>query len=180
MQFYISGEISRSLDKNEAKDKYAFYAMKGFQTLARLFGLMADQKQSCVIPLKSIISTSSALKLACRNHRHNTEYVLKTNYVTLIVDILLDRLNLIIPDENSKNTDDDIADFVDNDNGPVDDAVSKALMNLLSNLLEDLTVHLKDDKKLIEQCQANDLKVRAQDQVKIFLKTLLKYIYIYF
>merc|ERR1712241_623153 len=109
---------------------------------------MADQKQSCVIPLKSIISTSSALKLACRNHRHNTEYVLKTNYVTLIVDILLDRLNLIIPDENSKNTDDDIADFVDNDNGPVDDAVSKALMNLLSNLLEDLTVHLKDDKKL--------------------------------
>ena len=74
--------------------------MKGFQTLARLFGLMADQKQSCVIPLKSVISTSLAWKLACRSHRPNTEYVLKTNYVTLIVDILLDRLNLIIPDEH--------------------------------------------------------------------------------
>ena len=60
---------------------------------------------------------------------------------------------------------DDIGDFVDNDNGPVVDPVSKALMNLLSNLLEDLTVHLKDDKKMIEQCQVNDLKVRAQDQV---------------
>ena len=44
---------------------------------------------------------------------------------------------------------DDIGDFVDNDNGPVVDPVSKALMNLLSNLLEDLTVHLKDDKKMI-------------------------------
>ena len=98
--FRALGEISRSLDKNEAKDKYAFYAMKGFQTLARLFGLMADQKQSCVIPLKSVISTSLAWKLACRSHRPNTEYVLKTNYVTLIVDILLDRLNLIIPDEH--------------------------------------------------------------------------------
>ena len=60
---------------------------------------------------------------------------------------------------------DDIGDFVDNDNGPVVDPVSKALMNLLSNLLEDLNVHLKDDKKMIEQCQVNDLKVRAQDQV---------------
>ena len=167
------GEISRSLDKNESKDKYAFYAMKGFQTLARLFGLMADQKQSCVIPLKSIISTSSAWKLACRNHRPNTEYVLKTNYVTLIVDILWDRLNLVIPDEPIKNTDDDIADFVDNDNGPVVDPVSKALMNMLSNLLEDLTLHLKDEKKLIEQCQVNDLKVRAQDQVRIRLSGII-------
>ena len=57
------GEISRSLDKNEAKDKHAFFALKGFQTLARLFGLMADQKQSCVIPQKSIMSTSVTWKL---------------------------------------------------------------------------------------------------------------------
>ena len=34
------GEISRSLDKKEPKDKHAFFAMKGFQTLAKLFGLV--------------------------------------------------------------------------------------------------------------------------------------------
>ena len=36
------GEISRSLDKNEAKDKHAFFAMKGFPVLAKLLGKALD------------------------------------------------------------------------------------------------------------------------------------------
>lgn len=81
-------------------------------------------------------------------------------------EFILWKFNIVLLFCSKTSTDaDDIGDFVDNDNGPVVDPVSKALMNLLSNLLEDLTVHLKDDKKMIEQCQVNDLKVRAQDQV---------------
>ena len=154
------GEISRSLDKNEAKDKHAFFALKGFQTLARLFGLMADQKQSCVIPQKSIMSTSVTWKLACGAHRQNTEFVLKSNYMTLIVDILMDRLSLLIPEDQKYEAD----DFVENDNGPIVDPVAKAIMNLMSTLLSDLTVFLKDEKK-VDTSQVNDVKVRAQDQV---------------
>ncbi len=161
------GEIFRSLDKNEAKDKHAFFAMKGFPTLARLFGLMADQRQSCVIPMKSVISTSVTWRLACKNHRHNTEFVLKSNYITLFVDILLDRLNLLIPDDQQQQKSaEEINEFVENDNGPVVDPVAKAIMNVLSTLLEDLTVYMREEKKSIEQCEVNDVKVRSQDQVR--------------
>ena len=163
------GEISRSLDKNEAKDKHAFFALKGFQTLARLFGLMADQKQSCVIPQKSIMSTSVTWKLACGAHRQNTEFVLKSNYMTLIVDILMDRLSLLIPEDQKYEAD----DFVENDNGPIVDPVAKAIMNLMSTLLSDLTVFLKDEKK-VDTSQVNDVKVRAQDQVSTPESTLFE------
>ena len=141
--------------------------MKGFQTLARLFGLMADQRQSCVIPLKSIISSSLTWRLACRGHRQNTEFVLKSNFITLIVDILLDRLSWLIPDEQvvKKASTDEINEFAENDNGPLVDPVAKAIMNLLSTILDDLTLYLRDDKKSIDQCEVNDVKVRAQDQV---------------
>lgn len=157
------GEISRSLDKNEAKDKQAFFAMKGFQTLVKLFGLLADQKQSYVIPLKSVISTSWTWTVACRGHRQNTEFVLRTNYITVIVDILLDRLGLLIPDEPFKDGD-EINEYIDN-NGPNVDPVAKAIMNLLSQILDDMTKYLKEDNKSIDQSKVNDLTVRAQDQV---------------
>ena len=171
------GEISRSLDKNEAKDKHAFFALKGFQTLARLFGLMADQKQSCVIPQKSIMSTSVTWKLACGAHRQNTEFVLKSNYLTLIVDILMDRLSLLIPEDQKYEAD----DFVENDNGPIVDPVAKSIMNLMATLLSDLTVFLKDEKKM-DTSQVNDVKVRAQDQVSTpqYLRKILARKFIFF
>ena len=143
--------------------------MKGFQTLARLFGLMADQRQSCVIPLKSIISSSLTWRLACKGHKPNTEFVLKSNFITLIVDILLDRLSWLIPDEQvvKKASTDEINEFAENDNGPIVDPVAKAIMNLISTVLDDLTLYLRDDKKSIDQCEVNDVKVRAQDQVNL-------------
>jgi hypothetical protein len=164
------GEITRSLDKNEVKDKHAFFAMKGFPNLARLFGLLADQRQSCVIPLKSVISSSVTWKLACKGHRQNTEFVLKSNYITLFVDILLDRLSWLIPDEQvvKRESTEEINEFGENDNGPVVDPVAKAIMTLLSTVLDDLTFYLRDDKKSIDQCEVNDVKVRAQDQVKLY------------
>ena len=164
------GEITRSLDKNEVKDKHAFFAMKGFPNLARLFGLLADQRQSCVIPLKSVISSSVTWKLACKGHRQNTEFVLKSNYITLFVDILLDRLSWLIPDEQvvKRESTEEINEFGENDNGPDVDPVAKAIMNLLSTVLDDLTFYLRDDKKSIDQCEVNDVKVRAQDQVNSF------------
>ena len=68
---------------------------------------------------------------------------------------------------NVKNSNDEISEFAENDNGPNVDPVAKAIMNLLSTLVEDLTMYLRDDKKSIDQCNVNDVKVRAQDQVKI-------------
>ena len=60
---------------------------------------------------------------------------------------------------------DEINEFAENDNGPIVDPVAKAIMNLISTVLDDLTLYLRDDKKSIDQCEVNDVKVRAQDQV---------------
>ena len=83
------------------------------------------------------------------------------------MDILLDRLSWLIPDEQvvKRESTEEINEFGENDNGPVVDPVAKAIMNLLSTVLDDLTFYLRDDKKSIDQCEVNDVKVRAQDQV---------------
>ena len=36
------------------QDKLAFYAQDGFGILSKFFNLLAEQRQSCVVPLKSI------------------------------------------------------------------------------------------------------------------------------
>lgn len=122
---------------------------------------MADQRQSCVIPHKSIISTSVTWGLACKGHRQNNEFVLKANYVTLIVDILYDRLSLLIPDQELVSNKDEIGEF-EPLVGPVVDPVAKAMMSLLSNLIEHLAFFLRDDKKTIDKCGVTDLKVSAK------------------
>ena len=73
------------------------------------------------------------------------------------------KLNFInLPDEQNKWSN---REFGENDNSPDVDPVAKAIMNLLSTVLDDLTFYLRDDKKSIDQCEVNDVKVRAQDQV---------------
>ena len=75
----------------------------------------------------------------------------------------MDRLSLLIPEETMIKSSDEINDFVENDNGPVVDPVAKAIMNLMSTLLSDLTIFLSEKK--LDQGQIQDVKVRAQDQV---------------
>lgn len=48
------GELLRTFEKNHPQDKLAFYAQDGFGILSKLFSLMSEQRQSCVVPLKSI------------------------------------------------------------------------------------------------------------------------------
>ncbi len=166
------GEISRALEKDRAKDKEAFFAMKGFLALNKIFQLMSDQKTSCVIPTRSIISCTRAFAFACRADRSNTEYVLKSNVLTLLVDILFDRLLILIPNvDDSIGGGDRYSDTTvlttnsSSSSEPDVDPVCKAMLSALVQCLEDLGRFVQAEGKTVEQSGPEDLNVRLQDEV---------------
>ena len=123
------GEIVRSLDKNSSKDQDVFYALGGFQTIWKIYEMLAECKgeSTCVIPLKSLVSAGRVVIKAVHNHDANTSFLLLSNKLALITDILLARLaRLEEPAEETM-----IANL-----GPDTDPLSASLMTLLSSTIQ--------------------------------------------
>ena len=167
------GEISRALEKNNSKaDRDAFFALKGFSALNRIFQLVSEQKTSCVIPTRSAISSTKAFGLACHGHQTNTDFVVKSNFLTTVVDVLHDRLLILVPSA----LDAAAADGEDNPDAMSDcssvnlkastepevDALCKALLDMMAQCLEDLAKFVKAEGKTVEQSGPDDLNVRVQ------------------
>ena len=154
-------EICRALDKSIPADKVTFFALHGFETLSRVFQLVLEQKSSCVIPLKSVATCCKTWALACKGHKANTEFVLKSNMINVLVDILADRMDVLLPNSN----DEIVADLPPK--GPQVDPLAKSIMWVLAQIFEDLSQFLKSDtnRKPIDQSKPEDLNVRLQDQV---------------
>ena len=170
------GEVSRALEKNNSRaDRDAFFAMKGFPTLNRIFQLVGEQKTSCVIPTRSLISSAKAFGLACHGHQTNTDFVLKSNFLTTVVDVLHDRLLILVPSalldpSSSEDGGDASAAMSDCGSGaggnasrePETDALCKALLDMMAQCLEDLATFVQAEGKTVEQSGPDDLNVRVQ------------------
>lgn len=152
------GEIYRALEKSNPDDRNSFYALNGFTILAKIFHLLLEQKTSCVIPLKSVVTCSRLWTLACQGHNGNTEFVIKYNHLTYIIDILTDRLQIL-----NKLEEDSECSLPKG--GPQLDPVAKAIMALLAQCFEDLAIILKDIGISVDQSKPEDLTVRVQDQI---------------
>lgn len=165
------GEISRALEKGKVADKDAFYTLKGFATLSKIFQLVSEQKTSCVIPTRSIISCTRAFGLACRNHKLTTGFVLKSNILTTIVDILFDRLLILIPNVDDCGDNDGLSDCTttagtgSSSNEPDVDPICKVILATLVQILDDLCLFVQTEGKTVEQSGPEDLNVRVQDEV---------------
>ncbi len=155
------GEICRSLDKGHSSDKTTFFALGGFATLSKVFALLSEQKSSCIIPLKSVATCAQAWTLACNGSCTNTEYVLKNNHLSMVADILIDRLDVLLPQQQEN----EYIKECPPQRGPHVDAVAKSLLALLSRASEDLTTALKEDGRGVDQSAPGDLSVRVQDHV---------------
>ena len=193
-------ELSDKANHMISQDKQAFYEMSGFMTLSKLFHMLADassssgpskidQRPVCVIPLKSIVLCCKTWTSACIGHRKNTEFVLKSNYLSTISDILHQRLNILIPEpvlttSKKKGDLDVMADQLPAPDGPQVDPVAKSIMVLLSQCLEDLAIYLTQDQEhktksskdkntdIANNKQVSvfdDVSVRAQDQVSYMI-----------
>ena len=155
------GDINRALEKNAEADRHGFYALGGFAILGRLFGLLLEQKQSCVVPLKTVCLCCKTWRLACAKHSPNTVHVLKANHLTPVVDVLHDRLDVLVPrlDKGSNET------LLPAPEGPQVDPVACAVMITLAQSLEDLAVEARSSGKTVERSKPEDISVRVQDQV---------------
>ena len=197
--------VNQKINSMVVQDKQAFYEMSGFVTLSKLFHLLADaspstslkqidQRPLCVIPLKSIVLCCKTWTSACLGHRKNTEFVLKSNHLSTISDILLHRLQILIPEltiNTGKKKDD--TDLMGDQlqwpapDGPQTDPVAKEIMISLAQCLEDLAVYLTlDQEKKLKTYQDktpglngpskqvsafDDLALRVHDQVSYMIAT---------
>ncbi|XP_062998279.1 S phase cyclin A-associated protein in the endoplasmic reticulum [Elgaria multicarinata webbii] len=101
----ILGEISRILEKENAADQVAFHVAGGFTALEQVLQVVtssaANLNPVSRIPLKSLCSTINAYHLACSHCVENCTYVLFSNKVSFLMDLLMHQLMVYVPDDHS-------------------------------------------------------------------------------
>ena len=126
------GEMSRAFEKNSSKDQDVFRALGGFDTLEKIYMMLSEcgGDNTCVIPIKSLVSAGKVLVRAISGHQVNTEFMLMSNKLSLIVDILLDRIGRLTPEQRPEEM---------TLQGPDPDPLSQSLMSLLSSNIQFLS-----------------------------------------
>ncbi|XP_063241085.1 S phase cyclin A-associated protein in the endoplasmic reticulum isoform X2 [Bacillus rossius redtenbacheri] len=129
------GEINRILSKQNALDQATFKALNGFTAVTNILSLDLDvpQNVSSYIPQKCFVTACTTYSSACRNNPANCRYVVMSNKLTIVMDLLLRRLTELIPDKGSLLS--AAASSRSSASLPVD-LVAGALMRLLAQVLE--------------------------------------------
>ncbi|XP_051807577.1 S phase cyclin A-associated protein in the endoplasmic reticulum isoform X3 [Acanthochromis polyacanthus] len=97
------GEISRILEKQNNADQVAFQVGGGLSALEQILQVItAASTPTAVprIPLKSLCAAVNIYYLACSCCALNCSYVLFSNKIVLLMDLLLHQLTLYVPDED--------------------------------------------------------------------------------
>uniref|UniRef100_A0A4W5P1M2 S-phase cyclin A-associated protein in the ER n=1 Tax=Hucho hucho TaxID=62062 RepID=A0A4W5P1M2_9TELE len=97
------GEISRILEKRNNEDQVAFQVGGGLSTLEQILQVVtATSTPNAVsrIPIKSLCAAINTYYLACSRCHLNCTYVLFSNKIAFLMDLLLHQLTLFVPDED--------------------------------------------------------------------------------
>ncbi|XP_052454177.1 S phase cyclin A-associated protein in the endoplasmic reticulum isoform X5 [Carassius gibelio] len=97
------GEISRILEKQNNADQVAFQVGGGLSALEQILQVViAASSPTAVprIPLKSLCNAVNTYYLSCVHCHNNCSYVLYSNKITFLMDLLLHQLTLFVPDED--------------------------------------------------------------------------------
>ncbi|XP_042330182.1 S phase cyclin A-associated protein in the endoplasmic reticulum isoform X1 [Sceloporus undulatus] len=100
----ILGEISRILEKENAADQVAFHVAGGFTALEQVLQVVTTSTNLNTvsrIPLKSLCSAINAYHLACSHCVENCTYVLFSNKITFLMDLLMHQLTVYVPDDHN-------------------------------------------------------------------------------
>lgn len=140
-------EINRILEKKNSADQMVFRELNGFTNLNNILNLGLDvaKNMSPYIPPKCFVTTCTAYSLACQDNTDNARFVILTNKIILVLDLLHKQLDSLIP-ESWRGT--KLSTSL-----PVD-CVAGALMRMLaavldsasknSSLPDDLTLPMQD------------------------------------
>uniref|UniRef100_A0A672SR15 S phase cyclin A-associated protein in the endoplasmic reticulum-like n=1 Tax=Sinocyclocheilus grahami TaxID=75366 RepID=A0A672SR15_SINGR len=98
------GELSRILEKQNNADQVAFQVGGGLSALEQILQVVtAASSPTAVprIPLKSLCTAVNTYYLSCVHCHNNCSYVLYSNKITFLMDLLLHQLTLFVPDEDN-------------------------------------------------------------------------------
>ncbi|XP_074693583.1 S phase cyclin A-associated protein in the endoplasmic reticulum isoform X2 [Strix aluco] len=98
------GEISRILEKENTADQIAFRAAGGLTALENVLqAVTSPTNLNAVsrIPSKSLCNTVNAYSLTCSNCTENCTYVLFSNKITFLMDLLIHQFTVSVPDDHS-------------------------------------------------------------------------------
>ncbi|XP_065414484.1 S phase cyclin A-associated protein in the endoplasmic reticulum isoform X6 [Chrysemys picta bellii] len=91
------GEISRILEKENAADQIAFRVAGGLTALEHILQVVISSTNLNAvlrIPPKSLCNTVNVYNLACSNCTENCTYVLFSNKITFLMDLLMHQLTI--------------------------------------------------------------------------------------
>ncbi|XP_074489050.1 S phase cyclin A-associated protein in the endoplasmic reticulum isoform X1 [Sebastes fasciatus] len=132
------GEISRILEKQNNADQVAFQVGGGLSALEQILQVVtAASTPTAVprIPLKSLCAAVNTYYLACSCCSLNCSYVLFSNKIALLMDLLLHQLTLYVPDE-------DKSIFGRSVNKQVFEGLTTGLLQTISTILGSLWPHI--------------------------------------
>ncbi|KAF4793446.1 S-phase cyclin A-associated protein in the ER [Turdus rufiventris] len=98
------GEISRILEKENTADKVAFRAAGGLTALENVLQMVTSPSNlsaAARVPLKSLCSTVNVYSLTCSNCIENCSYVLFSNKITFLMDLLIHQFTVSVPDDHN-------------------------------------------------------------------------------
>ncbi|NXL87786.1 SCAPE protein, partial [Alectura lathami] len=98
------GEISRILEKENTADQIAFRAAGGLTALEHVLqALTSPTNLNAVsrIPFKSLCNTVNAYGLTCNNCTENCTYILFSNKITFLMDLLMHQFTVNVPDDHN-------------------------------------------------------------------------------
>ncbi|XP_037249631.1 S phase cyclin A-associated protein in the endoplasmic reticulum isoform X1 [Falco rusticolus] len=98
------GEISRILEKENTADQIAFRAAGGLTALENVLqAVTSPTNPNAVsrIPFKSLCNTLNVYSLTCSNCTENCTYVLFSNRITFLMDLLIHQFTVSVPDDHN-------------------------------------------------------------------------------
>ncbi|XP_040536458.2 S phase cyclin A-associated protein in the endoplasmic reticulum isoform X5 [Gallus gallus] len=98
------GEISRILEKENTADQIAFRAAGGLTALEHVLQATTaptNLNAASRIPFKSLCSTVNAYGLTCNNCTENCTYILFSNKITFLLDLLMHQFTVNVPDDHN-------------------------------------------------------------------------------
>lgn len=134
------GEISRILEKQNNADQVAFQVGGGLSALEQILQVVtAASTPTAVprIPLKSLCAAANTYYLACSCCPLNCSYVLFSNKIALLMDLLLHQLTLYVPDE-------DKSIFGRSVNKQVFEGLTTGLLQTIATILGSLWPHISE------------------------------------
>ncbi|XP_077514235.1 SCAPER domain-containing protein short spindle 3 isoform X2 [Amblyomma americanum] len=95
------GELERTLTLGGSPEGDTFRALGGLTCLTELLGCLfkSNAELQPVVPPRCLVRACNVLKISCEKSHTNCDYLVLSNRVGYLLDILAHRLNLMVPDE---------------------------------------------------------------------------------